>query len=125
MEQFLGYMASDCLLRLCQNDIRKIVGSDDRRPSVNRKLSDAIIERAAEDYLYALCGKPYPIYDGWRNQDPKFIVSDCERFFRSQWFQQLTTLDPEYLISKCKRVVAESGYDIRKVRSSMHTKKSV
>jgi len=60
------------------------------------ELAKAIIVQAAADYREAL---------KILNEDPaklkgQRLKSDCERFFRSQWFRELTEVDGEYLISR-------------------------
>ena len=65
-------------------------------------LANAIILLAVADYREAL--SRYNLYrekDSYR-QDKTAI----ERFFRSEWFGILTTLDPELLIHKLKQEVA-------------------
>ena len=52
-------------------------------------LANAIILAAAKDHRRALRRlKKYP----W-DKDAKSVRKDCERFFRSSWFQTLTSLD--------------------------------
>ena len=49
-------------------------------------LANAIILAAAKDHRRALCRlKKYP----W-DKDAESVRKDCERFFRSGWFQTLT-----------------------------------
>ena len=59
-------------------------------------LCNAIIEQAAKDYRNALAkirvdGKP----SSW-------VIQDCENFFHSQWFSELTNVDGDYLIRKLR-----------------------
>ena len=44
--------------------------------------------------------KKYP----W-DKDAEYVRKDCEQFFRSSWFQTLTSLDGEVLIEKLRREV--------------------
>ena len=44
--------------------------------------------------------KKYP----W-DKDAESVRKDCEQFFRSSWFQTLTSLDGEVLIEKLHREV--------------------
>ena len=56
-------------------------------------LANAIILAAAKDHRRALRRlKKYP----W-DKDAESVKKDCERFFRSGWFQTLTSLDGEVL----------------------------
>ena len=64
-------------------------------------LANAIILAAAKDHRRALRRlKKYP----W-DKDAESVRKDCERFFRSGWFQTLTSLDGEVLIEKLHREV--------------------
>lgn len=59
-------------------------------------LANAIILMAVRDYRTASKKrKKHP-----KNKDAKLIVEDCERFFRSDWFTALTSVDGELLIKK-------------------------
>ena len=51
-------------------------------------LANAIILRAVEDY---------------RLTDDENDLEEIERFFRSEWFGVLTSLDPELLISQLRK----------------------
>ena len=59
-------------------------------------LANAIVEQAAKDYRWARTAL---------GKDPQNIKvaamrSETERFFRSAWFGQLTSLDGEWLLEK-------------------------
>lgn len=59
-------------------------------------LANAIILAAAKDHRRALRRlKKFP-----GDKDAKIRKLECERFFRSSWFQTLTSLDGEVLIEK-------------------------
>ena len=64
-------------------------------------LSVAIVNRACEDYILAVCGSKVD------NKDPQFVLAEVERFFRSEWFSLLSHGDigPE----ACIRVWKERG----------------
>lgn len=64
-------------------------------------LAHAIIARAAIDYKDAL----NRLEKRKRDKEAKGVKNECERFFKSRWFKQLTTADGAYLIRKIK----ESG----------------
>ena len=57
-----------------------------------------IVNRACEDYILAVCGRKVD------NKDPDIMISQVERFFRSQWFLSLVQegIDPETCIRVCK-----------------------
>ena len=57
-------------------------------------LANAIIERAAEDY---------------RMTDDPDDLAELEKFFRSQWYGVLTSLDPELLVSRLRK--EKKSYD--------------
>ena len=60
------------------------------------RLANAIVLRAVEDYrvtLKRLLRFPH-------DRDSRITKAEVERFFRSDWFSTLTSLDPELLIEK-------------------------
>lgn len=65
------------------------------------KLANAIVILAAKDYRAALKKlKKWP-----RNESAKIMKDEVERFFRSAWYRELTSVDGEYLISKLQAEV--------------------
>ncbi len=69
------------------------------------RLANAIIHLAAQDYMRALRSlKRNP-----RNRTAKQIVEDNERFFRSDWYAALTSVDGDYLIRRMKEKVGYEG----------------
>ena len=58
-----------------------------------RLLADAIVIQAVKDYRKAL------------KYDYRRIKCECRRFFRSDWFKALTTIDGERLISELESEV--------------------
>jgi len=59
-------------------------------------LANAIILHAVKDYRMArkkLKRNP-------KNKDAKLMVEDCERFFCSDWFGQLTSVNGKMLLKK-------------------------
>ncbi len=65
------------------------------------RLVEGIILKAVEDYRIALLRlKRYP-----KDIEGNKYKSDCERFFRSQWFCSLTSLDGEEIIQRIKKEV--------------------
>lgn len=62
------------------------------------QLADAIVLQAVDDYRKAqrqLATNPLNKYAG---RD----IDSIEKFFRSQWFETLTDIDPEYLIKNLR-----------------------
>lgn len=69
--------------------------------SVYENLANAIILQAVKDYRDALRTlKKHP-----RNSDARATKNDCERFFRSSWYNTLTSVDGEILMRKLNEEV--------------------
>lgn len=67
-------------------------------------LANSIVLLAVKDYRDALKKlKKWP-----RNESAKIMKDEVERFFRSEWYRELTSVDGEYLISKLQAEVEES-----------------
>jgi len=65
------------------------------------RLSNAIVLQAVKDYRNALKRlKKHP-----QNEKALNTKREVERFFRSDWYASLTTVDPEMLITKLKKEV--------------------
>ena len=65
------------------------------------RLANAIILQAVKDYRNALKRlKKHP-----RNGTSLYTKREVERFFRSDWYASLTTVDPEMLILKLNEEV--------------------
>ena len=65
------------------------------------RLANAIILQAASDYRRDLKkSKKNP-----QNRDVSRDVLQIEEFFRSPWYQVLTTVDGEFLIEKLRKVI--------------------
>ena len=63
------------------------------------KLANAIILRAVQDYRAALKRlKKHP-----NKKDVENDVIKIEKFFKSQWYQALTSVDGEYLINRLRK----------------------
>ena len=61
-------------------------------------LANAVILQAVKDYREArkkFRKRP-------KNEDAKLMISDCEAFFRSEWFKALTSIDGEMLLEKLR-----------------------
>lgn len=66
-------------------------------------LANSIILLAVKDYRAALKKlKKWP-----RNEPVKIMKDEVERFFRSAWYRELTSVDGEFLISKLQAEVDE------------------
>lgn len=61
-------------------------------------LAHAIIIRAAKDYRSAL----KQLEKDRANGNAMRKAMECERFFRSQWYEALTDVDGSYLIRKLR-----------------------
>lgn len=60
-------------------------------------LTNAIILQAVKDYRNALKGLSL------NGKSSAAVIADCERFFRSEWYSQLTNVDGEYLIATVRK----------------------
>ena len=68
------------------------------------RLANAIVIQAADDYRIALKKiKAYP-----KNKEAISEALELERFFRSGWYSQLTSVDGEYLIRRLKEEIRQS-----------------
>lgn len=59
-------------------------------------LANAIILQAVKDYRTAA----KKLKRNPKNKDAKLMVEDCERFFCSDWFGQLTSVNGKMLLKK-------------------------
>lgn len=67
-------------------------------------LANAIVLQAVADYRTVLKKiKAHP-----KNRAAIDEALEIERFFRSQWYSQLTSVDGEYLISKLQEEIRQS-----------------
>ncbi len=66
-----------------------------------KALATAIVELAVKDYKKALKQHyHFPADADYANE-----VKSLEKFFRSDWYEALTDLDSEYLMSGVRRIV--------------------
>lgn len=63
------------------------------------KLANAIVVQAVSDYRAAL----QKVRKNPKNKDDLDEALQIERFFRSQWYQTLTSVDGEYLIDRLRK----------------------
>lgn len=67
-------------------------------------LANAIIMKAVIDYKAALL-KLRRSKTFQARANARAVITECEAFFRSQWFGILTDLDPQMLIRKIKEEI--------------------
>lgn len=66
-------------------------------------LANSIVLLAVKDYRDALKKlKKWP-----RNETTQIMKAEVERFFRSAWYRELTSVDGAYLISKLQAEVED------------------
>lgn len=65
------------------------------------ELANAIVIRAAKDYMMAL----RKLQSEPNNPKALGLKKECERFFRSFWYSILTKVDGEVLMEKLKKEV--------------------
>ena len=62
-------------------------------------LANAIVLQAVKDWRKAVKTlKKHPRYE-----PAKQMKEDCERFFRSEWFEELTSVDGSVILRKLKQ----------------------
>lgn len=65
------------------------------------RLANAIVLKAVDDYRAAL----RKLKRNPRSESAKYDVRELERFFRSGWYQKLTTVDGEFLIRRIREEI--------------------
>ena len=68
------------------------------------KLANAIVLQAVSDYRTAL----KKVKKNPKNREAIEGALQLEKFFRSEWYQVLTSVDGEYLIDRLRKEVAET-----------------
>ena len=68
------------------------------------KLANAIVLQAVSDYRAAL----KKVKKNPKNRDAIDGSLQIEKFFRSEWYQVLTSVDGEYLIDRLRKEVSET-----------------
>ena len=63
-----------------------------------QRLANAIIVQAADDYR--TCVRNLKINP--KHKESLAMLQDCESFFRSEWYQMLTTVDGEMIMRKIR-----------------------
>ena len=61
-------------------------------------LANAVVEQAVKDYRAAA----HDLRVIPNDQRSIRTIRSVERFFHSHWYEQLTNIDPEYLLNKLK-----------------------
>lgn len=75
-------------------------------------LANAIVVRAAEDYVDA-CRKYEKAKEPEEKHNASIIKRQVVKFFRSRWFGELTTVNPEFLIDRLNVEAVEGKIDGR------------
>ena len=60
-------------------------------------LTNAIVLQAVKDYRRALAGGSV------NGRDSKSVIEECERFFQSEWFNNLTNVDGNYITTSIRK----------------------
>ena len=68
------------------------------------KLANAIVLQAVSDYRAVL----KKVKKNPKNRDAIDEALQIEKFFRSEWYQVLTSVDGEYLIDRLRKEVSET-----------------
>lgn len=63
------------------------------------RLANAMIIQASKDYMISLRKKKRNPGSASAEHD----IRECERFFRSGWYQVLTSVDGEYLMERLRK----------------------
>lgn len=76
----------------------------DVETEIYQELYNAIVLQAVTDYRNALRDISYD------RKSPEDVVIECERFFRSEYFAQLTKVPGKYLIEKIRKEVEDERH---------------
>ena len=75
-----------------------------------RILSNAIIMDAVDEYRKKLDKLNYllktPEFNGYRIKEIKREIDKLEKFFRSEWFDELSNISGEDIINKARKGIA-------------------
>jgi len=80
------------------------MASKDLAENPYEKLANAIVLQAVSDYRAAL----KKVKKNSNNRDAIDGALQIEKFFRSEWYQTLTSLEGEYLIEKLRKEISEA-----------------
>ena len=69
-----------------------------------QRLANGIVEKAVEDYRTALEGNRIE-----PSSPCNKTITECEKFFKSEWFMTLTNVDGQMIIDKVKGEVYGSN----------------
>lgn len=67
------------------------------------RFANAIVITAARDYKTAI----KKLKQNSNNRDAMAIAMECERFFKSDWYKALTSVDGEWLINRLREEVID------------------
>lgn len=71
-----------------------------------QNLANAVVERAAEDYIRALCS------------EKSDAIKSIEKFFKGPLITLYTTLDGRALMHGIQNMVVEYNYDLKKINKA-------
>lgn len=81
-----------------------MAGNKNLAENPHERLANAVILQAVSDYRAVLKKiKAHP-----KNRDAVNEALSIERFFRSGWYSQLTSVDGEYLIKRLQEEIRKS-----------------
>ena len=79
-------------------------------------LGNAVVKRAADDYIEALCTK-YTQHSR-KELDRLKMLADCERFFMGDTIDIYTKLDGAKIMEGIKQMCELHNYDLKKINNS-------
>lgn len=77
-------------------------------------LMNAIILQAVKDYRLALRYERDLRYNQEMQHSYRKLLRECERFFRSEWFSALTTVNGNTIIKKLRKEVDDANIEFLK-----------
>lgn len=77
-------------------------------------LTNAIILQAVKDYRLALRYERDLRYNQEMQHSYRKLLRECERFFRSEWFSALTTVNGNTIIKKLRKEVDDANVEFLK-----------
>ena len=79
-------------------------------------LANGIIVQAVKDYRYSLMALQIEGISSRQKIECDKLKNQCEKFFKSEWFQMLTTIDGELIMCETKRRVMKKKKKLKKYR---------
>lgn len=77
-------------------------------------LINAIIIQAVKDYRFALKYERDLRYNQEMECSYRKLLRECEKFFRSEWFSALTTVNGNMIIKKLRKEVDDANIEFLK-----------